>query len=212
MSGIEQGLFVVNFTGNDAPTVSPAPSMSSAPSNAPSVSSAPSSTPTDFCPTGLKANVKILTDNWPEETSWEIKDAGNNIVASRNSFSSQGTLYEDSVCLAETETCSGTDYVFTVFDSYGDGLCCEYGNGSYRVTVEGELLAEGNSFDFSESTSLCQESSSCDPFGTKNECNGEQVCFWYKGGCRDCYLISNNGYGEAVCTSKGCTWNGDSCE
>jgi hypothetical protein len=194
------------------PTVSPAPSMSSAPSNAPSASSAPSSSPSDFCPTGLKANVQILTDNWPGETSWEIKDADDNIVESRDSFSSQNTLYEDRVCLAETETCSGTDYVFTVFDSYGDGMCCAYGNGGYRVTVEGETLAEGNSFGSSESTSLCQESSPCEPFGIKNECNGDDVCFWYAGACRDCYLISDYGYGEAVCVSKGCTWNGDSCE
>ena len=194
------------------PTLSPVPSLSIAPSNAPSTSKAPSSTPSEFCPTGLQAKVEILTDSWPSETSWDIKDADASIIASRSSFSSTGTLYEDIVCLDETETCAGTDYVFTVYDSFGDGLCCSYGFGGYRVTVEGNILADGSSFGYSESTSLCQEESPCEPFGIKNDCNAEEVCFWYSGACRDCSAISDNGYGELVCINKGCTWNGDSCE
>ena len=139
------------------PTESPAPSSSSAPSNTPSVSLAPSSTPTEFCTEGIIANIQVLTDGWPFETSWDVRDASNNIVASRNSFSSGDTLYEDEVCLTETETCEGTDYVFTIKDSWGDGICCGQGQGSYEVKIDGEVLAEGGDFDGSESTSMCHE-------------------------------------------------------
>ena len=185
-------------------------------STVPTVSPAPTPAPTDFCPTGIQANVEIVTDNWPAETSWEIKDADDIIVASRDSFSDTDTLYEDRVCLTETETCSGTDYTFTVYDSYGDGLCCAYGNGGYKVTVEGETYAEGGDFGSSESTSLCEGSNpppaACTTYGVKNDCNGAETCFWYSSTCRDCSAISDFGYGEAVCINKGCTWNGNSCE
>jgi len=136
-------------------SISPSSTPSSAPSNAPSVSIAPSSTPSEFCPTGLKAKVEVFTDNWPGETSWDIKDADDVVVASRNSYTSPDTPYEDSVCLLETESCSGTDYTFTISDTYGDGICCGWGAGSYTVSIEDEIYAEGGDFGYSESKSLC---------------------------------------------------------
>ena len=110
----------------------------------------------------IVATVEILTDSYAVETSWDIstttKDADDNIVESRDSFPAANTLYEDRVCLVETETCSVTDYTFTIYDSFGDGICCGLGNGYYKVTVEGNILAIGGYFiEYSEPTSLCQE-------------------------------------------------------
>jgi len=44
-----------------------------------------------------------------------------------------------------------------MFDSYSDGMCCSYGNGSYALTdgITGIVLANGASFGASESTVFC---------------------------------------------------------
>lgn len=43
-------------------------------------------------------------------------------------------------------------YIFEMFDSYGDGLCCSYGNGGYMLSIDGETIAEGDVFEESEIT------------------------------------------------------------
>jgi hypothetical protein len=201
-------------------TVSPAPSSSSAaPSNTPSVSSAPSSAPSNFCPTGtIDTTIEITTDYWAYETSWDIKDADDIVVASRASFPSSFTTYEDRVCLSETETCGGSDYTFTIYDSFGDGICCGgWGEGSYIVTVEGEIHAD-DPFrkGFSFSTSLCHLS--CSTYGSENECNEVDTrnCYWNSKGseCHGCSAISVTPFPrfhKQKCRYYGCTWTGNSC-
>lgn len=84
--------------------------------------------------------VSIVPDTYPNETSWDIKDAANTIVAS-------GTSNNDTLCYL-----TGNLLRFTVYDSYGDGMCCAYGNGSYNVYLDGNLVATGGEFTFSETT------------------------------------------------------------
>ena len=35
---------------------------------------------------------------------------------------------------------SAGEYTLDVFDSFGDGFCCEYGNGNVSLTVDGYVL------------------------------------------------------------------------
>jgi len=37
-------------------------------------------------------------------------------------------------------------YIFAIFDSYGNGLCCDEGEGWYTVTYNGEIVKEGGKF------------------------------------------------------------------
>jgi len=47
-------------------------------------------------------------------------------------------------------------YDFVIYDSYGDGICCAYGNGNYTVTDSaGTVLASGGSYGRSETTNFC---------------------------------------------------------
>jgi hypothetical protein len=47
-------------------------------------------------------------------------------------------------------------YEFTIYDEYGDGLCCDWGTGSYSViSATGETLAEGATFTDLETSSVC---------------------------------------------------------
>ncbi len=96
-------------------------------------------------------SISITLDNYPEETSWTITNSSGSTVASGGTYGSQpdGSTVNLSECLADG--C----YDFNIFDSYGDGICCSYGNGSYTVTAEGSVVASGGSFGSSESTNFC---------------------------------------------------------
>jgi hypothetical protein len=52
-------------------------------------------------------------------------------------------------------------YTLVFSDTYGDGMCCSYGNGSYTLTNQdnGSTLASGGSFGSSETSSFCVGSS-----------------------------------------------------
>ena len=88
----------------------------------------------------------LTTDNYGSETSWTITQSSN-VVVSGGGYASNET-YSEAICLADG------DYSLTVSDSYGDGMCCSYGSGSYTLEVEGITVASGGDFGSSETTSF----------------------------------------------------------
>ncbi len=99
-----------------------------------------------------QVSIAITLDNYTSETSWEIVNANGGVEASGGGYGnySSGDSVFDEVCLEDG--C----YDFIIYDSYGDGICCQYGNGSYTVTKEdGTVVASGGSFTTSESTNFC---------------------------------------------------------
>ncbi|MEQ9023391.1 MAG: T9SS type A sorting domain-containing protein, partial [Pseudomonadales bacterium] len=89
-------------------------------------------------------------DNYPEETSWAIMD-GSTTVASGGTYPSQPDGSTISVDIDLDAGC----YDFVINDSYGDGICCSYGSGSYSLTDGSTTLASGGSFGSSETTAFC---------------------------------------------------------
>ena len=59
--------------------------------------------------------VEVRTDQYPSETSWNIKQNGNVIQTSPTGYTSSHTVYTVNIPLS-----SGT-YTFQISDSYGDG-------------------------------------------------------------------------------------------
>ena len=58
-------------------------------------------------------------------------------------------------------------YEFEIFDSYGDGICCEFGDGFYSLTADnGDIVIDGGEFEGSEITeiSIGEELSTSDAF------------------------------------------------
>lgn len=94
-------------------------------------------------------NVDIVTDQWASETDWSIKNSAGTVVASCatcnwSDMGSAGTTVRPTqgVDLNPNEC-----YTFEITDSYGDGICCSYGNGSYTVSdASGTTLATGGEF------------------------------------------------------------------
>ncbi|MBN2867286.1 MAG: DUF5011 domain-containing protein, partial [Flavobacteriaceae bacterium] len=73
------------------------------------------------------ATLSITFDNYPEETAWTLTNNSGQTVASGGTYGSQAdgsTLNIPVGCL--DDGC----YNFTITDTYGDGICCSYGNGS----------------------------------------------------------------------------------
>lgn len=106
--------------------------------------------PVDVLPNRI--DVSITFDDYPGEVSWTITDDGGQDVYLSGPYASlgAGSTIEEHVCLVEG--C----YTFTINDSYGDGLCCTTGTGSYTVmNDELGLIATGSEYTFSESTEFC---------------------------------------------------------
>jgi len=95
----------------------------------------------------------LTVDNYPEETSWNLTDDNGNVVESGGTYGNQpdGSTITFNFCLPDG--C----YDFTINDSYGDGICCAYGSGSYALTndVTGATLAAGGAFTSTETTTFC---------------------------------------------------------
>ncbi|MBL6448838.1 endonuclease [Fulvivirga sp. 29W222] len=89
----------------------------------------------------------LKTDSYGSETSWVIKSGAGATLHSGDNYSNN-TTYTGTFCLEEG------NYDFVIYDSYGDGICCSYGNGSYALTSEGTTLASGGAFGSSETTSF----------------------------------------------------------
>ena len=98
---------------------------------------------------GQNLVVSILTDNYPGETTWTLTDLDGAVVASGGPYNDTSTLYEESICVGDG--C----YAFTINDSFGDGICCAFGEGSYTVSSDGAVLAAGGEFESQDVVEIC---------------------------------------------------------
>ena len=104
--------------------------------------------PTTTC-TENDITFTLVTDDYGSETSWDLKDSNGTVIESGNNYGNNQTTVL-SWCL--TNGC----YDFTIYDSYGDGICCQYGNGSYEIKdANGTILANGGQFGSSETKNFC---------------------------------------------------------
>merc|ERR1712048_795920 len=118
--------------GNTGPTISPVPTK--APTTAePTISPAPTPDAPNF-----ELNVK--TDNYPQETTWTLTLNGDD-YSDGGPYSTPSTDQEP-----YTSDLPLGAYELTFSDSYGDGICCSYGNGSYEATLKGVVVASGGEF------------------------------------------------------------------
>lgn len=101
------------------------------------------------CNNGTNVTVSINLDNYPAETSWSIVNDNGQTIKSGDNYTNANSTVNTTICMSDG--C----YTFVINDAYGDGLCCQYGNGSYSVTANGQTLVSGASFTSSESKQFC---------------------------------------------------------
>ena len=96
----------------------------------------------------VSVNLEILTDEFPNETTWEVFDADNVLIYSGGPYADESTLYIETLCL-DPDGC----YTMAIYDTYSDGICCGFGEGTYQiVSSDGAPLLIGNG-DFGSSAS-----------------------------------------------------------
>ena len=100
-------------------------------------------------PACTDVTLSLVFDNYGSETSWDLKDNTGQVVESGSGYTNSSADVNETFCLP-----AGC-YDFTIYDSYGDGICCSYGNGSYSLTSGGSTLASGASFGSSETKQIC---------------------------------------------------------
>ena len=61
-------------------------------------------------------NIVVFTDEWPEETSWELLNENDSIIASGGPYEEGLTLHEELIELNSGE------YYYFIYDTWGDGL------------------------------------------------------------------------------------------
>ena len=103
---------------------------------------------------GYEIILEINFDDYPEETSWKLKnlDTGELEASGGNyPYEAAGTTIQEAICLGDG--C----YKLVVKDSYGDGICCDYGDGSFLILDEEEdiFYESDGAFGYKEKVFFC---------------------------------------------------------
>jgi hypothetical protein len=124
---------------------------------------------------GNKIIIELKTDNYPTETSYLLKNAAGDTLLYQSNFGSANTVITKEICLEQA--C----YTLTIYDSYGDGICCAQGNGYIKVISEsGSTLAQATQFANSSVMNFCifTEVPTANITSTVTEaCQGTQLSF-----------------------------------
>jgi len=94
-------------------------------------------------PNQVEITIEIMTDGYGYESSWQLSYANGSIIGGGgvNPTYANATLTTQTFCVS-AEAC----LKFEMYDSFGDGMCCGYGNGYYNILMDGDLIATGGSF------------------------------------------------------------------
>ena len=101
-----------------------------------------------FCSDGeIQIDILINTDSYPNETSFVLNDNQGTVWASEGSvFQDDYTAYPFQYCLPD-DRC----YIFTLYDSYGDGI---FTGGGVEVYYEEDLVLENPSFQYNSTITM----------------------------------------------------------
>ena len=104
--------------------------------------------------------IEILTDDYGYETTWDLVDSDGNVIDSEMG----GDFADATLYTWEYELEAGT-YVWTIYDEWGDGICCDYGEGYYNLYLNGDNFASGGVFGASESIEFDTDGGGGNPEG-----------------------------------------------
>lgn len=103
-----------------------------------------------FC--DRQITLRLRFDFYPAETSWEITSDDGAVLASGSGYDGDFANQEIEI----TECLPVGCFTFTMYDAFGDGICCANGEGYYQLLNEdGTLIASGGKFAAKASRSFC---------------------------------------------------------
>lgn len=97
--------------------------------------------------TSTQVTFELQTDNYGSETTWKLFKPNGSVFA-------QGGPYTNSTSSPlRTFNWNLQDmncYRLEIYDAYGDGFCCNYGQGYYKVLSNGQTVLQGGTFTSAE--------------------------------------------------------------
>ena len=121
----------------------------------------------DIIQDGSEVTLTLVTDNYGYETAWQILDDGTPILEGGNveiipggqrlQEDTDGDAYPNNTTIIKNFCIAEGCYDFEIHDDWGDGICCEFGDGSYSLEddASGTVLASGGEFGATETTNFC---------------------------------------------------------
>jgi len=179
----------------ETPTTLPpfTPQPTATPTTEPPTTPQPTATPT-ACD-GNAFTWQLLTDNYGSETSWTLSTTNtDNLVLSGDGYASS-TEYGGEECI------NNGCYTFIMSDTYGDGMCCQQGEGNYSFAVNGvNEIESGGDFGSSETTQFCAT------------CVDSDTLLSYLGETYSCATVVASGYCKFDVAATHCPLSCSKCE
>ncbi len=120
----------------------------------------------------------LTPDNYGSETTWAITDANGTTVLSGGPYTNN-----NSTPISASTTLDEGCYTLTVNDSYGDGICCSFGNGSYSLTQCGVVIQTGGTFTNTDTFDFCVAASDVPGCTDQDACNYDATATVDDGSC-----------------------------
>lgn len=90
-----------------------------------------------------QVDLTLVLDDYPGETVWGILDSSGGIIQQGGPYNGQPNQTIQASISLPNDDC----YEFVILDSFGDGICCAFGNGSYTLeTQSGDVIVTGGQF------------------------------------------------------------------
>jgi len=157
----------------------------------------------------IAVTVQVISDDYGYETSWDLVDVQTNTTyfsIGENTYGNNQTNVHE-FCIPQ-DAC----VIFTISDQFGDGICCAYGEGSYEVSLDGNLIASGGDFGSEESVAFnCAPGVACSSAIAVDEGSytTETANYWYV------FTPAEPGtYNISTCNTNDCNtkiWVYDNC-
>lgn len=98
------------------------------------------------CPDNTAAvSLSLRTDWYGEETSFAFFNSNGVKLHDSTELNNGDPLQSRTLYVAEPVCIARDCYKFIIQDTWGDGICCDYGNGFYRISYDDQVV-EGGEF------------------------------------------------------------------
>ncbi|MCD4746674.1 MAG: T9SS type A sorting domain-containing protein [Bacteroidales bacterium] len=99
--------------------------------------------------TSTSIRIIIITDNNPEETTWDIINSNEEVILSGGPYDEPGHIYQEIYDITVSDC-----YKYIIYDSGGNGLCCENGQGAWGIYDGSIEIDKGGIFGYRDSTAF----------------------------------------------------------
>lgn len=93
---------------------------------------------------GTAVTLEVQTDNYGSETNWKLFNPDGSVFASGGSDYTSAANQAPHIYNWNLQDLDC--YRFEITDDYGDGICCSFGMGYYKITVGNYVVLQGGSF------------------------------------------------------------------